>query len=56
MKDNINWLSDGEVEYVPKKIYRFVPRLSNGRQTDEITTINLPLIVRRFKIMSVKTC
>jgi len=39
------WVSDGEVEFVPKKIYRFLPQLSSGnRQTDLVTSINVPML------------
>ena len=50
VQDDINWIDDETLEYVPKKIFRFVPRLSNGRQTDLVTTINIPLIVSEKKL------
>jgi len=45
VRDNPNWISDSEVEFVPKKIYRFSPQLSKGnRQTDIITSVNVPML------------
>ena len=46
MKDDINWINDGLIEFVPKVTYRFNPRKSKGnRQFEKITTLNMPLIV-----------
>lgn len=45
VKDKLNWTSEGEISYVPKRIYKFSPRDSRpNRQIDKITTINVPMI------------
>ena len=47
IKDDLKWISDGEISYVPKRVYKFFPRESRpNRQIDKITTINIPMIVR----------
>ena len=46
MKEDVKWINDGLIEFVPKVTYRYYPRKSRGnRQFDKITTINMPLIV-----------
>ena len=50
MRDDFKWVNDSLLEFVPNQIYRFYPKKSKGnRQFDEITTINVPLIVS-FKL------
>jgi len=45
VKDELEWLSDGEISYVPKRIYKFSPKDSRpNRQTDRVTTINVPMM------------
>jgi len=45
IKDELKWVSDGKISYVPKRIYKFSPRDSRpNRQIDRITTINVPMI------------
>ena len=51
VRDDLKWINDGLIEFVPKVMYRYYPRKSRGnRQFDKITTINMPLIVRFFYI------
>ena len=46
VRDDLKWINDGLIEFVPKVMYRYYPRKSRGnRQFDKITTINMPLIV-----------
>jgi len=45
VRDDLKWLSDGRVSYVPKRIYKFFPKASRpNRQIDKITTVNIPMI------------
>lgn len=45
IKEDVKWINDGLIEFVPKVIYRYNPRKSKGnRQIEKITTLNMPLI------------
>jgi len=44
VKEDVKWVNDGLIEFVPKVMYRYYPKKSKGnRQFDKITTINMPL-------------
>ena len=46
MKDNVQWLHDGEaVQYEPKKWFYFRRDLSVGPEHDRFTLPNVPMIV-----------
>ena len=46
VKEDVKWINDGVIEFVPKVLYRYNPRKSKGnRQFEKITTLNMPLIV-----------
>ena len=50
VKEDVKWVNDGLIEFVPKVLYRYSPRKSKGnRQFEKITTLNRPLIVS-FKL------
>ena len=50
VKEDVKWVNDGVIEFVPKVLYRYSPRKSKGnRQFEKITTLNMPLIVS-FKL------
>ena len=45
-KENITFLEKGtRISYTQPKSYVFVPELSYGNETDNITTINFPILV-----------
>jgi len=50
VKENVRWINDGLIEFIPKVVYRYYPKKSKSddgkmnRQFDKITTINMPLI------------
>jgi len=45
VKEDVKWINDGLIEFVPKVLYRYNPRKSKGnRQFEKITTLNMPLI------------
>jgi len=51
IRDDQQLLAGGVIEFVPKKLYRFVPRKSEGhRQTDRITTVNVPFLTLLHQI------
>jgi lysosome membrane protein 2 len=44
VKEDVKWVNDGLIEFVPKVMYRYYPKKPKGnRQFDKITTINMPL-------------
>ena len=47
-KDNIEFLDKTRLTYSPITSLQFEPALSNGSMTDEITILNIPLIVILF--------
>ena len=46
---NISWKVDGTVEYTYHQTYEFDPALSNGTESDVVTTLNLGLIVPLYR-------
>ncbi len=44
-KENVTFNGNGTVSYVEKKWYEFVPEMSVGSDDDEVTVINIPLVV-----------
>lgn len=50
INDEMNWLSENEIEYIPKRLYKFKPRQSNGKLMDEINAMNVPMFVALHQI------
>lgn len=44
---NLTWNDNGTVTYQQKRIWHFIPELSNGSLSDEITNVN-PVVAVRF--------
>ena len=46
LKVNMTWNDNATVTYMQVKTWHFEPHLSDGRLDDNITSLNVPLLVR----------
>ena len=46
VRDDVTWVSDSVIEYTPKRLYTYdFGKSRPRRQTDKITTVNIPAVV-----------